>query len=107
MLFIFQEPLLKPLSNPQYHEVMFDDIDLHEVVLVDRNQFVTINVSQVKEYEKIAESNKILEQKVKEYERILNDMKLKEKQNQIVIFKLRNLLNQIIKLTNFRRSPNC
>lgn len=72
---------------------MFDDIDLHEVVLVDPDQFATVNVAQVKEYEKIAENNKILEQQLKEYERIVNEMKLKEKKNQTVNYKLQKVLN--------------
>lgn len=91
----FQEPQVEPLANTQYHE--FDDIDLHEVVLVDPNQFVTVNAAQVKEYEKIAEKNEILEQKVKEYERIVNEMKLKEKKNQSVNDNLNNVLIQITK----------
>lgn len=67
---------------------MFDlndlETDLHEVVLVDRNQYITVNVSEVKEYEKVAEDCKMFEQKTKEYERIIMEMQQKEKQNQSV-----------------------
>lgn len=69
------------------------DIDLHEVVLVDENQFMTVNVAQIKEYEKVAEDCKIYEEKIKEYDRIVNEMKQKEIQNQLVSYKLSLQLN--------------
>lgn len=69
------------------------DIDLHEVVLVDENQFMTVNVAQIKEYEKVAEDCKIYEEKIKEYDRIVNEMKQKEIQNQLVSYKLSLKLN--------------
>lgn len=63
------------------------EIDLQEVVLVDQSQFVTVNVAQIKELEKVAEDCKVHEQKIKEFERIVNEMKQNEKQNQLVSFK--------------------
>lgn len=83
MLF-FQEPL----ANLQNDEVMIDpndlEVDLHEVVLVDQNQYITVNVAHIKEMEKSVENCKMYEQKIKEYERILNEMKQNEKRNQSV-----------------------
>ena len=82
--FVFQEPL----ANPENHEVIMDfndlETDLQEVVLVDRDQFITVNVLKVKEYERIAEDCKMFEQKTKEYERIIKEMQQKEKQNDLV-----------------------
>lgn len=62
------------------------EINLQEVVLVDKNQFITVNVAQIKEYEKVAEDLKIYEQKVMEYERIVCEMQKKEKENHLVSY---------------------
>lgn len=64
------------------------ETDLQEVVLVDPNQFVTVNVEQIKELEKVAEDCKLYEQKIKEYEEVIREMQRKEKQNQLVSIKL-------------------
>lgn len=63
---------------------MLDNVDLTEIVLVDPNDVVTLNVAQIKEYEKIAERNKVLEVQVKEFERIIKEMELTKKQNETV-----------------------
>lgn len=74
--------------NLEINEVMFDlgDIvtDLHEVVLVVENQFVNVNVAQIKEYEKDLERCKLYEEKIKEYETIVIEMEQKQKQAQSV-----------------------
>lgn len=84
MFTFFQEPL----ANPQMHEVMIDlndlEVDLHEVVLVDESQFVTVNVAQIKELEKAVEDCKAYERKIKDFEAIVKEMKLKEQRNQMV-----------------------
>lgn len=76
------------MANPENYEEMFDlndiESDLQEVVLVDRNQYITVNVSEVKEYEKVAENCKMFEKKAKEYERIIMEMQQKAKENQLV-----------------------
>lgn len=64
------------------------ETDLQEVVLVDPNQFVTVNVAQIKELEKTAEDSKLYERKVQEYEDIIREMHRKEKQSELVSVKL-------------------
>lgn len=75
-----------PAADLPNYEPILDDgfVDLSEVVLLSENQFVTVNVEQIKEYERIAEDCKKYEDKIKECERIMNEMKLKEKQDQLV-----------------------
>lgn len=60
------------------------ETDLQEVVLVDQNQFVTVNVAQIKKLENEVEDGKAYERKVKEYEEMIRQMQQTEKANRLV-----------------------
>lgn len=86
--YIPQEPLLNP-EIPKNDPVISDNLhnlnNLHDVSH-DRgqDQFVTVTLKQIKDYEKIAVDCIVFEQKLKDYEKIVNEMQQIEKKNQSV-----------------------